>query len=188
MTAETTGLLGQRVAIFGAGGKTTLAKAIARRWGHRHIELDHIHHMPGWCNRADTDVLTMVRNAMDSAPNGWVTDHGSRGAGALIFERADTLIVLDLPFPIVFLRRVRRSLRRAWTGEEVCGGNTETFRQHLASRESAILEMWTRRHRCGGYAEHVRKSARAGVPMHRIARSQELEDFYRASQLVRCEE
>ncbi|MQG76381.1 MAG: hypothetical protein FI703_03510 [SAR202 cluster bacterium] len=38
--------LGRRIAIFGGGGKTSLADALARKLGIRHISLDSIQHGP----------------------------------------------------------------------------------------------------------------------------------------------
>ena len=47
--------LGRNVGVFGAGGKSTLARAIARKSGLAFIELDAIQHMPGWQRRPDED-------------------------------------------------------------------------------------------------------------------------------------
>ena len=48
--------LGRYVSVFGAGGKSTLASAIARKHNLEFIELDWIQHMPGWLRRADEEV------------------------------------------------------------------------------------------------------------------------------------
>ena len=40
--------LGTRIAIFGGGGKTALAGAIAEKFDLPHIELDAIKHGPNW--------------------------------------------------------------------------------------------------------------------------------------------
>ena len=52
--------LGRYIGVFGAGGKSTLASAIARKYDLAFIELDEIQHMPGsyfrgysrWLHRA----------------------------------------------------------------------------------------------------------------------------------------
>ena len=67
---------GRRVGVFGAGGKSTLAGAIARKHDLELIELDEIQWMPGWQRRADEEVERIVTERMDSSPQGWVTDHG----------------------------------------------------------------------------------------------------------------
>ena len=128
--------LGNRIAVFGAGGKTTLAKAIARSCDLELIEIDWIQWMPGWRLRTDDEIKQIVTERMDSSPPGWVTDHNVR----FILGHADSVVLLDLPFRTILWRRLTRSIRRAWTKEMVCGENTETFRQHFTTRDSAILE------------------------------------------------
>lgn len=51
-------------------GKTTVAKVLARRLGVPHIELDALHHGPGWTVRDDfvADIDRM------SATDAWVID------------------------------------------------------------------------------------------------------------------
>ncbi len=48
--------LGRHVRVFGAEGKSTLASAIARKYGLAFMELDIIEHLPGWRRRPDEDV------------------------------------------------------------------------------------------------------------------------------------
>ena len=111
---------------------------------------------------------------MDSSPRGWVTDHNV----VFILQRAESVIVLELPFRTIFWRRLKRSVRRAWTKEIVCGGNTETFRQHFTSRESAILEAWQRRKKYSRIYENISRDIPPGVDLFYIRTPRELDQFY----------
>ena len=58
----------------------------------------------------------------------------------LIWTRADTLIWLDYPFPLVFWRLLRRTIRRVVTQEDLWGsGNRESWRVQFFSRDSLFL-------------------------------------------------
>jgi hypothetical protein len=47
----------------------------------------------------------------------------------VVLPRADLLVTLDYPRRVSLGRLVRRTVRRLRTGEEFCGGNTESWRQ-----------------------------------------------------------
>ncbi len=173
--------LGRKVGVFGAGGKSTLAGAIARKHSLELIELDWIQWMPGWQRRADEEVERIVTERMDSSPRGWVTDHNFM----FILQHAESVIILELPFRTIFWRRLKRSVRRAWTKELVCGGNTETFRQHLTTRESAIWEAWQRRKRYRRIYERTSPHVPSGVDLFYIRTPRELDEFYKVHDLSR---
>lgn len=177
--------LGRKVAVMGHGGKTTLARAIARKYSLEHIELDQIANLPGWIRRPADEFRSIVNERMAASPNGWVTDHSHAEVIDLIHERADSIVVLQLPFPIMLWRRTKRSLKNAWTRKEVCGGNVETFRQQLFSKDSAILEMWQKRARYRRLADTISMSAREGIDFYVIHTVKELDRFYRLHGLTR---
>ena len=79
----------------------------------------------------------------------------------------------------------KRSLKNAWTGKEVCGGNVETFRQHLLSRNSAILEMWQKRERYRRISVTTSMAARDGIDFYIIRSARELDRFYELHRLSR---
>jgi adenylate kinase family enzyme len=115
-------------------GKTTTSRWLAAALGVRHIELDALHHDPGW-EEAPADVLqARVREALEAAPYGWVADgnYGSK-LGSLVLERADTAVLLELPFRVAFVRAVRRTIGRTITREELWNGNREQIR-HVFTR------------------------------------------------------
>ena len=73
----------------------------------------------------------------------WVIDgnYAGRGARDLVWPRADTVIWLDPPLPVIFARLFARALRRSRTREELWPGtgNRETLRHHFFSRDSLFL-------------------------------------------------
>lgn len=177
--------LGQRVGVMGAGGKSTLAGAIARKMDLELIEIDWIQHMPGWKIRPPDDVKRIVDERMRANPRGWVTDHHSTSIIPMILERAQSVVVLGLPLRTVFWRRLKRSMRRSWTKEIVCGGNTETFWQNFATRESALLEILQKRKRYSTIAETVSKMAPPDLDFYHIQTARQLDEFYEAQGLSR---
>jgi hypothetical protein len=58
----------------------------------------------------------------------------------LTWRAADTLIWLDLPFPLVMWRLLWRTIRRSITKENLWGtGNTESLVRSFFSRQSILL-------------------------------------------------
>jgi adenylate kinase family enzyme len=115
-----------RIAITGpsGSGKTTLAAELARTLGIRHVEIDALHHGPNW-ESCGVDVLReRVLAATDG--DGWVTDSTYHTMlGDLISSRADVLVWLDLPIPLVMWRLLRRTHVRNRDKIELWNGNLE---------------------------------------------------------------
>lgn len=110
-------------------GKTTVSRELARRLGVPHIELDALHHGPGWHEASAEMLEERVRAAFDAAPDGWVADGNYRSKlGSLVLERADTVVHLDPPFHVAFGRALRRTILRTITREELWNGNREQIR------------------------------------------------------------
>ena len=143
----------RRVAVIGGSctGKTTTSRELAARLGVPHIELDALHHDPGW-QEAPAEVLqARVDAAIAAAPEGWVADGNYHGKiGTSVLERADTVVFLDLPYWTALRRVVWRTLSRSITGKELWNGNRETFRNAF-SRQSIVW--WVVRH----HREHREK-------------------------------
>ena len=126
----------KRVAVMGGScvGKTTVSRRLAEALGVPHIELDALHHDPGW-QEAPADVFqARVLAAFDAAPHGWVADGNYRSKlGSLVLERADTAVILEPPFRVAFGRALRRTIGRTITREELWNGNREQIR-HFFTR------------------------------------------------------
>lgn len=144
--------MSRRVVIKGTSGsgKSTVAAELARRLDVPWIELDALHHGPGWTAPTADAFQDRVRGAMDAAPDGWVIDGNYDGKlGDLVTAQADAIVWLDLPFAITFFRLSRRTFHRIHHRVELWNGNRETWRDALASRDSVLLWMIRvhRRHR-----------------------------------------
>lgn len=143
----------KRVAVIGGSstGKTTTSRELARRLGVPPIELDALHHDPGWQEATAEVFRERVEAAFAAAPDGWVADGNYHGKlGVLVLERADTLVWLDLPLRTALRRVLWRTLRRSITREELWNGNRESLRLAF-SRHSIVW--WVIRH----HGSHRRK-------------------------------
>jgi adenylate kinase family enzyme len=130
----------QRVAIIASAsgcGKSTVGRALAESLGVPYVELDAIHHQPGW-TELDADEL---RRRVEPIVAGqrWVIDGSYRGKlGDLVLERADTVVWLDLPRRVWLPRLLRRTARRVVLREELWNGNRESLRNVFAGRDSLL--------------------------------------------------
>jgi adenylate kinase family enzyme len=137
----------QRVAVIGnsGSGKSTLAKALSARLGLPHVELDSIYHQAGW-TQLPTDEYRARVGALVQAER-WVVDGNYAVLRDLVWGRADTLIWLDLPRPVVTWRIVRRSLHRVARGAELWNGNRERLRSLLSlDPENSVIAWSVRQH------------------------------------------
>ncbi|WP_036494811.1 (d)CMP kinase [Nocardia sp. BMG111209] len=135
----------QRISVVGTSGsgKSTLARNIADRLAIPYIELDAIHHQPGWTAMPEKEFRATVARRI--AGDAWVVDGNYLGKlGDLVWARADTVVWFDLPRAVVMRRITGRTLRRALTRRELWNGNRESLR-NMVSRDpdrSVILWAW----------------------------------------------
>lgn len=137
-----------RVVVVGTSGsgKTTLARELARRLALPHVELDALHWGPDWSPAPVEEFRRRVEAALLSG--GWVADGNYSKVRDLVWGRAELLVWLDYPLPLVMARLARRTARRVLTQEELWNGNRERLGEQF-TRDS--LWLWAlqthRRHR-----------------------------------------
>lgn len=132
----------KRIVVIGttSSGKSTLAKALADKFGYAFIELDALFWEPNWKQASLFDFWKRVEAAIK--PDAWVVAGNYSRVRDLIWERAELILWLDYPFHIVFWRLLTRTIRRAWTQEELWNGNRETFWEHLKLWSQDSLFHW----------------------------------------------
>jgi adenylate kinase family enzyme len=113
-----------------------------------HVELDSLHWDPGW-KAAPRELFRERAAAALPAAGRWVVDGNYRVVRDISLGRADTLLWLDYPFPLVFWRLARRTLWRGIARVELYNGNRENLWEHLFTRDSLFLWLlkthWRRR-------------------------------------------
>ena len=140
----------RRINVVGTSsvGKTTMAAALASLLGVPHVELDALHWESNWTEATDEVLRARVRSAI--AGGGWVVDGNYAKARDLVWDRAETVVWLDLPLRTILRRYLGRTVRRVARREELWSGNRERLSTQLFSRESLlwwILSTYRRRRR-----------------------------------------
>lgn len=158
----------RRISVVGnsGSGKTTLARSLADRLGIAHVELDALYHGRGWSEPKPDAFRRIVAEALDTATGGWVTcGNYSVVREDVVWRRADTVVVLDLPKPLVMRRVVGRTLRRALRREELWNGNREPLSNLYAwaPEENIIRWAWVRH---DVYRDRYRRAAQDPAHAH----------------------
>jgi adenylate kinase family enzyme len=137
----------KRVSVVGnaGAGKTWLGRRIAHVLGVPFVELDAIHHLAGWEPIDPGEFLARI-TAM-AATDAWVIDGDGRPVvlNGPVWQRADTVVWLDLPRPTVMVQVTLCTLRRTVRREELWNGNRERIR-NLWTRDphkSTVRWAWT---------------------------------------------
>lgn len=128
----------RRAVILGptGSGKTTFGRKLAQIRGCAATDLDDLHWLPGWKQRATEDFQRLAAEA--AAGEDWVIMGNYSKVRNAVWPRADAFIWLDYPFPRVLWRLLRRCVARAADKNPICNGNVESWRQ-LFSKNSLVL-------------------------------------------------
>ena len=132
----------KRVAVIASAsgcGKTTFGRSLSERLDVPLVELDALNHVgPDWVEATPDELRAKVEPIV--ATDSWVIDGSYRSKlGDLVVERAEVIVWLDLPVHVWLPRLARRTLTRILRREELWGGNRETLRNVLFSRDSLIV-------------------------------------------------
>lgn len=148
----------RRILVAGTSGagKTTLAGRVSAALGLPHTELDGLYHGTGWTPRPEfeSDVRAVV------AQDAWVSEWQYTAVRPLLLGRAELLVWLDLPVPVVLWQVGRRTLRRRLRRTELWNGNVEPPLRTILSDPDHILRWaWRTRHTLRGLDERLARDA-----------------------------
>ena len=129
----------QRIVVVGTtgSGKTTLAGQLSERLGLPHVELDALNWGPNWTQRPHEEFRALVAEA--TRGDAWVVCGNYSRTRDMLWPRADTVIWLDYPLPLVLWRLWWRTLKRFASQEVLWNGNRERLWEHFFTRKSLFL-------------------------------------------------
>jgi len=132
----------RRFVVVGAtgSGKSTLAQRLATRLGTDFVELDALFWDAGW-RQAAPEVLRARVEAAAGGP-AWVVAGNYGRVRDLLWPRAQAIVWLDYPFPLVLGRLAGRTFRRALTREVLWNGNREYLWEHFQLWSQKSLFHW----------------------------------------------
>lgn len=150
----------QRVSVVGnsGSGKSTLAARIAARLGAEYVEIDALHHLPGWVERDPVELRADVEQV--TATGRWVIDGNYRRVvvEGPVWERADTVVWLALRRSVVMRQLVRRTVRRVVTRQELWNGNRESLTNFYRWNPEHNIIRWA-------WISHAKYEARYGAAL-----------------------
>jgi adenylate kinase family enzyme len=170
----------RRVAVVGnsGSGKTSLAAALADRLGVRHVELDAVFHQPGWQPLDAAEFRHRVE--AETAADGWVIDGNYRAVRDLVWDRADTIVWLDLPRRTVTWQILQRSFLRVARNEELWNGNRERWANLLSLNPERSVIVWSitkHRHYRRQYGEMLANGAYEPATVIRLRSRRAVREF-----------
>jgi adenylate kinase family enzyme len=172
----------ERISVVGSSGsgKTTVARTLGGALGCPHLELDGVVHQADWTPLPDDEFRHRVEDFMRR--DRWVIDgnYVSKGVGDLVWDRADTVVWLDLPRSVVARRVAMRSLRRVARREELWNGNTEQWR-HLMRWDpevNVVRWSWTQHGPMRAtYEQRATDPRWSHLAVHRLRSTRQVEAF-----------
>jgi adenylate kinase family enzyme len=175
----------QRVLVSGisGAGKSTLARRVAAARGLPYHELDALHHGAGWVKRPsfEADVEAIATSER------WITeDQYASFLGSLLWERADTVLWLDMPRSVVMRRVVVRTFARLLLRRELWNGNRERWRD-LPTAEHPIRWAWSQ-HAARRLHVEAQGAAHPGVRVVRLRSQREVDEWFAGLDRLRVEQ
>ena len=136
-----------RINVIGTScsGKSTLARTLARRLELPCVELDALFWGPDWTPVPHETFRARVEAA--AAGERWVIDGSYSPIRPITWGRADTVVWLDYPMPLVLARWARRTMTRIRSHEEFWPGTGNRESVPNALRRGGLLWWILRTHR-----------------------------------------
>jgi adenylate kinase family enzyme len=104
------------------------------------VELDSIFHQPGWAPLPAGEFRRRIADV--AAGDDWVIDGNYSAVRPLIWERADTVVWIDLPRRVVMRQIVWRTLRRVACRAELWNSNRESWANFFTWKPEKSVISW----------------------------------------------
>ncbi len=168
-------LIGCRIVVTGmaGAGKSTFSRVLAAKTGLPLIHLDLHSWQPGWVRVPMDEFIEKQRVLL--ADERWIVDSNDVD-NDLLFERADTFIVIATPWWLCAWRAFGRGLRRP-AESQLPDGCDESFSQRLGDEWGIVWRNWRNRKSVVERDLSLAAACRSIMYVHVLATKQELADF-----------
>ncbi|MCT2588390.1 adenylate kinase [Streptomyces sp. N2-109] len=171
----------RKIALFGppATGKTTLARRLSWKLGCPHTDLDDLLFTPD----GSLPMEEFRRQAGEiTRGDEWIVEGNFSQLADVVWHRADVLVWLDFPLPLIVYRILRRSLRQLAGREDSAQARRLTWGKAFFSRRS-LLRTAIRKYRNNRsrYVLQVSETAARGVEVVRLRNPREVQRWTKAA-------
>ena len=168
-------MVGTRIVVTGmaGAGKSTFSRALSTRTGLPVIHLDLHSWNPGWVRVPEGEFLEKQRALL--AGEKWIVDSNDVD-NDLLFERADTLVVLATPWWICAWRAFRRGLRRPLDAQ-LPEGCDESVSQRIGDEWGIVWRNWRGRKSVRERDLSIAVQCQALMKVHILGSKRELAEF-----------
>lgn len=141
--SEAVPAVGRRVVVTGlaGSGKSTFTRSLGARTGLPVIHLDVHFWKPGWI--APTSGEWREKQCEVLAGDAWIADGNYHETLDLRLERADTIVVLDTPWPVCLARALVRGVKRP--GGQMPEGCDDSPWRRLRDEWAVAGRVWRKR-------------------------------------------
>lgn len=168
-------MVGTRIVVTGmaGAGKSTFSRALSTRTGLPVIHLDLHSWNPGWVRVPEGEFLEKQRALL--AGETWIVDSNDVDDD-LLFERADTLVVLTTPWWVCAWRAFRRGLRRP-RGAQLPEGCDESVAQRIGDEWGIVWRNWRDRKTVREHDLSIAAQCQALMKVHVLGSKREQAEF-----------
>jgi adenylate kinase family enzyme len=172
------GAMGRRVIVTGmaGSGKSTFARALSARTGLPVIHLDFHYWKPGWVKPSDDEWRVKQRSLL--AGDAWIADGNYHETLDLRLERADTVVVLDMPWWVCAGRAFVRGVRRP-ADTEMPDGCDDSVIRRLRDEWWLVGAIWRVRHKEPERERAIIAARGQHVALHVLSSKQAARSFLR---------
>lgn len=132
-----------RINIVGSSavGKSTFARNLGKALGHPVIEMDQVFWKPYWTETPDEEFFPKIEKLI--AGDKWILEGNFNRTKPIKWKNVETVIWLDMPFPLHLYQSLSRALKRGITKKEIWPGSEcrESISKTFFSNDSIILWM-----------------------------------------------